>query len=449
MFDRVGRQIETRSVITGERERSYEYAGEHLIRITDADGNSVRFERNGAGLLTAIVGTDGERSTLHYDGESRLSEVVTPGGLRHQMAYDTRPGLTRLLTAYTSPNGHTDRFAYDTRGKLVQNIDPAGGGWQLRSEVAGDTYTATQTVTLTSAEGRETHYLRPLRNWGGQTVTGPDGLASQWQGNSGWQGSSYWTGKSPDGSSTSVTLSPDSRYGMLAPRESRRIDFGGGLSQYSTVTRSYGGSSWSESVSLGGRTLTTHYAARTVESHGPLGLLSHVDVDTRLRPLVVQLPGLAGISLSYDTRGRLIEQRSSGNAGTRYRKLANSSCAGNCDRNACEPSSGDNRNAYCQNSSPSRYSLPINSTTDVFNFEQSQFTHFNPPIFAQQPLRLGVGDVVEFLRGGQNAFQRRFQLHQQRIGIGNHLLMLCNASRRQRGIGMGEGAAAHGYRAAL
>ena len=56
--------------------------------------------------------------------------------------------------------------------------------------------------------------------------------------------------------------------------------------------------------------------ARTVESHGPLGLLSRADVDSQLRPLIVQLPGLAGISLSYDARGRLVEQQSSGNAGS-------------------------------------------------------------------------------------------------------------------------------------
>ncbi|WP_459873986.1 RHS repeat domain-containing protein, partial [Endothiovibrio diazotrophicus] len=123
-----------------------------------------------------------------------------------------------LLLATTTPRGHTNHYAYDDLGRLLEDRDPAGGGWQLGREESDDGYVS----IMTSGEGRRYRFaVERLADGGSRlanTSPGPAGLETRKEFPA---DGTEWV-QSPDGTIEQVVLSPDPRFGMSAPFEGQR-----------------------------------------------------------------------------------------------------------------------------------------------------------------------------------------------------------------------------------
>ncbi|MDD3519346.1 MAG: Ig-like domain-containing protein, partial [Chromatiales bacterium] len=207
-FDMMGRHLDTRDAATQSIIHRFTYDAENrLIAITDANGNVTTIERDAAGLPAAIVAPDGQRTRLTLGGSGYLASIANPAGDTHRIEY-TNDGL---LTRFIRPNGNASIYTYDALGRLVRTQDAAGGGWIL----AREEQTAGHTVTLTSAEGRSTHYQTERLSVGDERLTDrlPDG--STLLRRNGFNGERQVT--RPDGTLVTTRLGPDPRFGMMSP----------------------------------------------------------------------------------------------------------------------------------------------------------------------------------------------------------------------------------------
>ena len=130
----------------GEASR-YDAAG-RIVERTDSLGRSLVFERDPAGLLTALILPSSARVEFSYDG-GKLVRLEFPGGRHVELTY--RGGdMTRavlpdgsvhsysydpngLLTARTDPVGRTTRHEYDEFGRFLRTTYPNGGTRSVNS----------------------------------------------------------------------------------------------------------------------------------------------------------------------------------------------------------------------------------------------------------------------------------------------------------------------------
>jgi len=152
-FDRHGRHLRTIEAYTGAVLYRFDYDAQgYLTGISDRANRLTRIERSGEGVPVAIVSPDGHRTSLTINTYGWLGELSDPANNIHSMAYT----VDGLLTSYTNPRGQSDRFEYDVNGRLVRNITPNGGGWQLDRSRAGNT----TTTSLQSGGGRTSQFVR-------------------------------------------------------------------------------------------------------------------------------------------------------------------------------------------------------------------------------------------------------------------------------------------------
>jgi YD repeat-containing protein len=139
-----------------------EFAG--LQNITDVNGT--RNEYDAAGRLTAIIDSDGNRTTLTHDLSARQEVVTDRLGNATVVAYDARGnvlqhtdplGKTSSFTYDATDNqlsetdalGHTTTFSYDASSNLLSFTDPLGNTGRY-------TYNAqTLPLTVTDPLGRQ------------------------------------------------------------------------------------------------------------------------------------------------------------------------------------------------------------------------------------------------------------------------------------------------------
>jgi RHS repeat-associated protein len=308
VFNSAGRHLRTLHPLTGAvlYQFGYDQAG-RLVRVTDGAGNVTSIEHDGSGRPSAIIGPYGQRTVLTVDDQGYLATLTNPAGETTGFQY-TADGL---LTRMTDARGHTSSYDYDDLGRLKQDTDPAGGFMALNRTEAGRAYD----VTLTTALSRTITYTVVSDTLGGQQRRNilPTGLQTNYMvGTDGSRARSF-----PDGSATSLVLGPDPRWDMLAPLASTTtITTPGGLQAWLTATRTvtltqpsnpFSLASLTEMASLNGRAYTSvyHAASRTFTETTPAGRLSTTLIDSLGRPLQVQAAGLAPVSFSYDSRGRL------------------------------------------------------------------------------------------------------------------------------------------------
>jgi RHS repeat-associated protein len=309
-MDAAGRHLKTLHGLTGATiyEFGYDAAG-RLARITDGDSNRTAIERDGSGTPTAIVGPYGQRTTLATDGNGYLTRATDPAGGTHEFTYTADGLLTRL----TNERGYTATKTYDAFGRLLRDEDPAGGSWTFaRNETFGGF-----TVTKTRAPGRVTTYLTDLPAAAPErrTIVLPNGLSSMLS--TGRDG--RYVGSAADGTTRSLTVSGDPRFGMQAgvPAD-RTITTPGGLTRTSTTTLvaaikdpidPFSLESLTRTITIDGHDFVQSYQAssRTMTFTTPAGRQWIQSLDARGRPLQAQAAGLAPLSYSYDARGRLSE----------------------------------------------------------------------------------------------------------------------------------------------
>jgi RHS repeat-associated protein len=321
VFDASGRHLRTQHLLTGATLYTFAYdnAG-RLIRITDGDGNQSVIERAGNGIPSAIVGPFGQRTRLTVNSEGYLSQISNPANETFQFSYTA----TGLLTSMTNPRNLTAQYGYDTEGRLLQADDAGPGQKNLGRVEDADGYG----VTLTTAQNRTTTYRvdnlsNDNRRW---TNTQPDGTQSQTF--YGQDGSRITT--QPDGVTVKLLDGPDPRFGMQASLVvSQVITTPGNLVANTWITRSVVLNnnadplsliSLTESASQNGRTFTTNYtkANQTFVNTTAAGRQSSTRIDALGRIVRSQITGLAAMTYTYDTRGRLatVTQGSGPNART-------------------------------------------------------------------------------------------------------------------------------------
>ncbi len=309
IFSRSGRHLQTRHALTGAVLYEFGYDGNgRLLTVTDSDNNVTTITRDGNGNPTSIVGPYGQVTTFTRDANGYLATISNPAGETFAMEYSN----DGLLTAFTDPRGNRSTFTYDTLGRLTQDNNAAGGFIALNRLSAGQPYSVTKETAL----GRTTTYEVGYDLLGNerQHNTFPSGLQTEY--NQRVDGSR--TTLLPDGSTTSVLLGPDPRWGMLAPlANSTAISTPNGLAATIEVAQTvvltnaadpFSLTSLNETVTVNGRTFSSNYTAanRTFVDTTPEGRQFTMTIDEQGRLVLDQLAGLLATNYGYDSHGRLI-----------------------------------------------------------------------------------------------------------------------------------------------
>jgi RHS repeat-associated protein len=319
VFDASGRHLRTHDALSGAVRWQFGYDNGRLNAITDGSSNVTTIERDADGNPTAIVSPYGQRTVLAVDANGYLASITNPANETKAFTY-TDGGL---MTSMTDPRGHTWSFTYDDLGRLTQDADPAGGSKTLaRTDASVQDYT----VGVTTAEGRTRSYRIEQLPTGDQrrTITRADGSETiQTVG-----ADSSQAATDPSGTTTSVTQSPDPRFGMQAPRTAEQVTTPGGLVRAESQTRSavlsnpadvLSLTSLTDTTTLNGRTSTSIYTAanRTIARTSAAGRHSTSVLDTLGRTVQTQPGNLAQTAMTYDTHGRLATITQGSSAGAR------------------------------------------------------------------------------------------------------------------------------------
>ncbi|MEO1171124.1 MAG: hypothetical protein AAFX94_03585, partial [Myxococcota bacterium] len=155
--DQNGRHINTLDRVTGRSISRYSYTSLGLDTVTDANGQTLRVERDTTGNVSALIAPGGQRTELAVvDG--LLQAVSYADGSAYGFAYEEGA----LLSEVTKPDGGRFTHVFDQDGRLESASDPSGGTWTYDSTLTGGT---TSTVA-TSAEGEAASYTTRLEDEG-------------------------------------------------------------------------------------------------------------------------------------------------------------------------------------------------------------------------------------------------------------------------------------------
>ena len=323
-FDASGRHLSTLESRTGAALYTFAYdSAGRLISVTDVAGNITTVQRT-AGNPTGIVGPYGQHTTFALDANGYLSSITDPAGQATGLS-STADGLLAMLT---DPRGALHTFSYDGLGRLTLDQAPAGGSTTLNRVDGNQTYTVTRATAL----ARTTSYqIDQLSNGDEQrTNTGPNSLATvQINGANAIDTVSY-----PDGTTTSETLGPDPRWGLLAPiakTASIQTPAGKLLTTLTARTATLTDpndplslSAQSETITVNGKAYTSVYdaASRTQTGTTPVGRQRTQTIDAQGRVVQTQLAGFEAVNRAYDGRGRLASITSGTGVDTRTVSLA-------------------------------------------------------------------------------------------------------------------------------
>lgn len=306
VFDSAGRHLRTLDASTGTVLLKFGYdAAGRLATLTDLDGKVTRIERNAAGAPTAIVAPFGQRTSLTLESAGYLGKLTDPAGGSHVFTY----GNGGLLATYTDPLGGLHEFTYGAAGRLTADNDPGHSKQTLtRTGDATDS-----TVTVTTELGRTMSYRIERLPTGDEVWTNTLADGGQVRVQRKADGSA--TTSLPDGTTMSLQVGPDPRFGMQAPvPASLTIHTPGGLVHTQTTTRSVrlAGSdplvvsSATETFTLNGKTFTRFYDgnAKTVTITSPLRRQTKATFDNNGRIVTVTNPSVNAMQILYDSLGR-------------------------------------------------------------------------------------------------------------------------------------------------
>ncbi len=308
LFDKDGRHLNTLNTLTGSTIFSFVYTSEGLLNsVTDAYGNIVSIMRAIDGTPTGIQAPDGQITNLGTDGNGYLNSITNPAGENYLMV-NSNEGL---MTQFTDRRGYSNIFTYDSLGRLIQDEDPAGGGWLLsRSELLSGYQTALRsgedTLRTFEVDSLDSGVRRQINTNtdGSQTtiVFGTDGTELH---------------TTPDGTQIFKREGADPRFGLLAPLvEEKSVTTPGGLVNstsfermvtlsdptnllsVSSIEDTFIENNLRYTSSFDGSTLTW---VRTT----PEGRQKTTVLNANGRIVSEQVPGIADISYQYDSRGRL------------------------------------------------------------------------------------------------------------------------------------------------
>ncbi len=308
VFESTGRLSRTEDTTTGATLYQFHYNADGLLTgIEDGNQNLTTIDRYSDGAPVAIIAPEGQRTELLLDANGYLSSITNPNNESHNMVYT----VDGLLTSFTDPRNNTSVISYETDGRLKTDINAAGGGWTLdRTEFANG-----HEVTMTSQEGRTTHYrVEQLPTGESQrTNTYPNGTTSSSLEMPGTQKTSTAT----DGTVTVTSLGADPRFGAAVPMAaSKQVTTLGGLTSTITTDRTailavendpLSHTQLTEVVAVNGRTYSKIFdkSTLTYTTTSPEGRQYTTVLDAQGRTSQILVPGLNALSYAYDAKGRL------------------------------------------------------------------------------------------------------------------------------------------------
>ena len=317
-FSPSGKHVETRDTRIGTliTKVTYDARFGTPARVEDANGLATVIERSTDGKPTAIVAPNGERTELVIGANGFLEAINGPGGVNHAFTY-TAQGMMRT---HRDPRGKTSDYDYDADGRLRSAADAGSGSKTLTFSEFDDT----DTVTVTTAEGRRWNYVTKRQDAGSvdRTVTNPLGLVSRLISTP-----DSVLAVAPDGTRADVSVVPDTFWKSLVPvpiKTILRLPSGKSVTVTTerlttgTPTNPYG-LSVQETVTTNGVSMTRIYDApnRSIRTVSPLNRSISVFFDDKGRLRDISPPGVASLLPQYDARGR-IETLTQGDRVSRY-----------------------------------------------------------------------------------------------------------------------------------
>lgn len=329
LFNSNGRHLKTLDALTGAIRYQFGYdENGYLTSVSDGSGNITNIERYGS-IASAIVAPGGQRTVLNVSSDGWLLSVMNPAGEAFAMDYT----VDGLLKTFTEPGANVHHFTYNYDRRLIKDENPAGGSTSLARTGLENGYAVTTTTELGATHIYQVEQLPTgavLR-----TTTAPGGARTVTQIN---PDSSEQTTYA-DGTIITTTYDPDPRWGMLAPRVSKRLRKApDGKTETVTTHRVVSLDTDTDPLSLrtlndtltvNGRTFTTYFDAptRTMTERSAEGreIVSQFDEQGRVfsqslasgvDPVTVTFNNKGLVSMksqgsqswtySYDTRNRLI-----------------------------------------------------------------------------------------------------------------------------------------------
>ncbi|MEY4509758.1 MAG: hypothetical protein RLZZ450_1880 [Pseudomonadota bacterium] len=305
-FDPGGRHLKTVDALTKQTLWSFQYdAAGRLGSITDAANRVFTIEREASGRATRLISPDGLVTSFAHDAKGWLASVENPAHEAAKVALSE----TGLLLSETDPQGRVHSFSYDPTGRLTKDTE-ASGSFQTLERSADQA-----TLIKKDALGHTITYARE-QTQGAQklTVTAPDGLKSV---RTKLRTTTTTTG--PDGSTTTIALGADPRFGMQAAyARSVQLKLPSGLLSEVVRTRQVTLRNPDDPSSLqtlretttlkGGSSVDSVFDAdahtNTITSFGDKQVVSY---DAQGRVAQVAAPNVLPIAYAYDAASRITE----------------------------------------------------------------------------------------------------------------------------------------------
>jgi RHS repeat-associated protein len=321
-FDSFGHHVATRSPLIGTNLATFSYDASNLLAsITDANSNVTRIDRSVSSTVK-ITAPFGQVTTLTLDpATGHLVTTTDPLGGTWMTGPDPNGLLQTLKTPVETAAGlppHT--MGYSPTGLLISDSDSIGTQTLTRTDVMSGWQ-----VVRTSGEGRIWTYAQTNTNAVGPTgqilqetssTTDPASLPSTF---------SRYIDESrvftvPDGTTTTVTLTPDPILGFGAPLNGTTVVRSpSGLTRTTTQSRSavfgnvsdiFSATSVTTSTSVNGNTTSEVWSrgsggtsTRTISSPAQRQVVYTLDGQERVTQVAV--PGITPIQFQYDPQGRL------------------------------------------------------------------------------------------------------------------------------------------------
>ncbi|HWU42791.1 MAG TPA: RHS repeat-associated core domain-containing protein, partial [Bdellovibrio sp.] len=210
-FDKNGRHIQTQDAVTGAILFIFSYNQDGTIAsIKDQFGNTNSFSYSTSRVQ--ITSPYGQKTTLNLDTNSNLIAVTNPNNETYNMTFDS----LGFLLSFQKPGGQKSIISYDSNGFV--NKDQGAGGDFISLLREFNAISKTQTITSNTALNRKTVYTTSATDSDSSShfIYGADGSTSKFE-NSGKSVSSV---KNSYEDLTNSVLSPDPRFGWMAPYQS-------------------------------------------------------------------------------------------------------------------------------------------------------------------------------------------------------------------------------------
>ena len=131
------------------------YTGDELTSLVHSKGDRLTFSYDAQGRISQMIDASGRITTYGYNAsDEHLTSVTGPGGTTtYQYSTATSGPTAHELLSISYPDGTHQYFAYDDRGRLIQ--ESLDGG----AETVSFSFDTTGEVTITDATGASTKLL--------------------------------------------------------------------------------------------------------------------------------------------------------------------------------------------------------------------------------------------------------------------------------------------------